>query len=188
MRYLPLLLLGLLAGCAHYEYDLTQPAAQQMHVGSDQSATTTIDPLRYEMITVESKLVMMIHNPTGQPITLDAARSYVLDADGRSRNVAGITVAPGSFAKFIFPPPKPYVRDSGGFVFGSGIEPAGGFHHSAGIDSGAGYYAGGPREVQNLDDNYYWDWDGETAVKFHFVFSDGSKSFTHDLTLQRVKK
>lgn len=178
----------LLTGCAHYEYDLIQPADHRLHAGTKNSATTTIEPLRYELITVESNLVMMIHNPTETPITLTPDKSYIVDADGRSRNVRGITIAPGGYAKFIFPPPKPYVRDDSGvhFGFGTNIETAGGFHHG-GAGSGVGYETGGPRTVQGLDDNYYWDWDGETVVTFHFVFSDESKTFTHDLTLQRVK-
>ncbi len=188
MRY-TILLLALLTGCTHYEYDLIKPADNRLHVGTKTSATTTIEPLRYELITVESKLVMMIHNPTDQPITLSPAKSYVLDPNGRSRNVQGITIAPGGYAKFIFPPPKPYVRDDSGVHFGVGtsIETAGGFHHGRGLGTGVGYETGGPRTVQNLDENYYWDWDGGTAVTFHFVFSDGDKTFTQDLTLQRVK-
>jgi hypothetical protein len=188
MRIATCLLLALLTGCASYEYDLTQPAGARVHIGTKDPAVAKIPPLRYELITVDSQLVMMIHNDTDAPITLRGDQSYLLDATGRSRNVRGLTIAPGSYGKFIFPPPKPYVPDSGiRLGVGTGIETAGGFHHR-GVGTGVDYDSGGPRQVQNLDDNYYWDWDDESAVKFHFVFnrSDGT-AFTQDLVINRVK-
>jgi len=189
MRYATLFLLTVIlltGGCAHYEYDLLQPA--KLHAGTKEAASAKIDPLRYDLITVENQLVMMIHNPTEQPIVLQGDKSYVIEPSGRSCYLRGMSIAPGSYAKYIFPPPKPYVQDPGGFRIGVGtnIETAGGFRNGAGM--GGGYETGGPQPVRNLDESYYWTWDGEGTVKFHFVFLSNDKdSFTHDLVIQRTK-
>jgi len=185
MRYLPFLFL-LLTGCAHYEYDLIQPMDQRLHAGTKEFATARIDPLRYELITAENRLVMEIRNPTDQPVALAGDKSYILDGSSRSRSVQGITIAPGSYVKFIFPPPKPYVQDDGGFRVGMGVETAGGFH-DRNVGTGVGYDTGGPRRIGNLDENYYWEWDDEDAVKFHFAYTSDGKSFAHDLVIKRTK-
>lgn len=182
----PFLLLAvlMLVGCKSYEYDVIQPQPA-LHVGTKQFVSTELSPLRYEMITVEDYLVMQIRNPTDRSVSLLPDKSYIIDQRGQSRSVNGLTIAPGSFIKLIFPPPRPYVRDEGGFRFGvgTGIDTSGGF----GTRLGTGYGGGGTSSVRNLDENYYWPWEGEGTVKFHFVFSDGKENFDHDLVIERKR-
>src|SRR5687768_7678495 len=105
-RILPVCLLMCfgLAGCAKYEYDLVQPSEPAAHVGTKDWVTAPMDPLSYRLITVDSHLVMQIHNPTETPVQLLGDRSTLVDPQGESHPLKSQTIAPQSFAKLILPP------------------------------------------------------------------------------------
>jgi hypothetical protein len=181
MRYLLFILL-LAPGCASYEYNVLRP--QQLHVTDKPPVRLEQPPVTYDMVVADNDLVMTITNDTGDTLTLRADKSYVIDKTGASRAVRGMAIAPHSHIKFIFPPPKPYVRDDNPQVgFGFGAYDGGGMATGVGVGTG---YGGG--SVQNLDENVYWDWKGEGVVKFHFVFSDSKQTWEQDLIIDRKKK
>jgi hypothetical protein len=182
MRYALLAILLLATGCAKYEYDLIQPV--QQHIGQEPPVTLEQPPIRYEMVTDDSQLVVTMHNLTDTTLTLRQEKSYVIDKQGASRAVRGMAIAPKSYIRQTFPPPRPYVRDDGPNVgFGFGAYDGGGMATGVGVGTSTG---GG--QVQNLDENYYWEWDGEGQVRFHLVFSDDKNTYEHDLVIKRVKK
>lgn len=176
------MLLLVTTGCAKYEYDILQPV--QQHISSEPPVKLDQPPVSYEMVTDDSQLVVTMHNQTDTTLTLRPEKSYVIDKKGASRAVRGMAIAPKSYIKMTFPPPRPYVADDGPRVgFGFGAYDGGGMATGVGVGSGGG---GGP--VQNLDENVYWEWDGVGQVRFHFVFSDDKNLFEHDFVIDRVKK
>lgn len=180
MRPLLLLLPLLLTGCVKYEYDLIQPI--QQHIGQEPVALE-LSPVRYEFVADDSQLVVAMHNLTDTTLTLRQEKSYVIDKKGATRAVRGMAIAPRSYIRMIFPPPRPYVRDDSPRVgFGFGAYDGGGM--ATGVGVGTGY--NGP--VQNLDENLYWEWNGQGQVRFHFVFSDDQTTWEHDLLIDRVKQ
>jgi hypothetical protein len=183
---LPLLLLT--TGCAHYEYDLTAPADLARHIGTKADEVVRLDPLEYRLRSYDDHLVMQIFNPTADPITLLGDQSYAVAPDGQSHPLRGQTIAPNTFVKLIFPPPRPYYQSSPsiGIGFGVGVS-----HHL-----GAGYYSplydpfwDEPRYYTYYDanDTSYWDWNGESNARIHLTYQRAGKNFAHEFSFHRKK-
>src|SRR4051812_3040367 len=71
-------------GCAHYEYDLVEPADVAQHVGTKQSVVVPMEPLRYEARSVEDRLVLFIFNESDAPVKLLGDDSFAVDPRGES--------------------------------------------------------------------------------------------------------
>jgi hypothetical protein len=185
--------LFLLAGCAHYEYDLTSPPDLSRHIGTKSDEVIQRDPLEYRLRTAEDRLVMSIFNPTDDPITLLGDRSYVVAPSGQSHPLRNQTIAPHTFVKLILPPMHAYYRDTGptfgiGFGLSSGYGYRG-FRHYDPFFHGF-YDYGYPRYISYYDpsDATYWNWEGETDVRLHLVFERDKKNFSQDFTFHRKKR
>jgi hypothetical protein len=190
-----LLTLSALSGCAKYEYNLVRPPELQRHIGKATDAVFSLDPLEYRMRTVDSRLVVRIFNPSNDVIELVGPRCSVVDPDGQSHPLRTQSIAPGSFIKLIFPPPRPQVYDYGP-TFGLGI----GYRVDAyPYRRVPGYYDPywpyydpyylSPRYLAVYDENdtYYWDWRGEGEARAVLTFRRGEKEFRHEFLFRRQK-
>ncbi len=188
---------ALCAGCAKYEYDLVKPTDLSRHIGKAGDAVFALDPLEYRARTVDNRLVLRVFNPTEDAIELLGPRCSVVDPEGQSHPLRSQSIAPGSFIKLIFPPPRPEVYNYGP-TFGVGV----GYHVNAypyyrypydGYGYGPyrydPYYYYGPRYLAVVDENdtYYWDWRGEGEARAVLAFRRGDKEFRHELVFRRLK-
>src|SRR5437879_2762117 len=110
VRILALVFL-LAGGCAKYEYNLVKPPDLARHISANTDTVFTLDPLEYRLRTVENRLVMRAFNPTSDVIELVGPKCSVVDPDGQSHPLRSQSIAPQSFIKLIFPPPRPQVYE-----------------------------------------------------------------------------
>ena len=181
-------------GCAKYEYNLVKPTELQRHIGKDADAVIPWDPLEYRMRTVDNRLVVRIFNPTQDIIEMVGPRCSVVDPEGQSHPLRTQTIAPGSFIKLIFPPPRPQVYDYGP-TFGVGV----GYQVDAypyryypyGYDPYWNYYGPHYLAVYDENDTYYWEWKGEGETRAVLTFRRGNagdaKEFRHESVFRRQK-
>ncbi len=176
-----------LEGCAHFEFDIVKPAEFTAHVGSKSPLHIERAPLRYRMQAVEGRLVMWIDSPGPGSVRLLGDQSVVVDPDGASHPLESRTIAPGSFIKLVLPPMRPVVGPAGPALhFGVGT---GGMHRienetPAVYDRPVGLSAGAAR----IEDDAYWDWEGQTPVRMTLRFVIGEQApFDHDWTILRKK-
>jgi hypothetical protein len=183
-------------GCAHFEYDLVEPAEHAAHIGTKSPVEVRLEPIRYEAQTSSDHLVLVIHNETQDPLKLLGEDSFAVDPNGESHPLPTRTVAPGTSTKLILPPVKPTFRETGGPTIGVGVGV--GVAHGYGR---RGYYHGGfagdpwyyddyPRYYRLEDDGtVYWNWSGNgTDVRLRLVYRQGDRPpFHHDFTFRRVK-
>jgi hypothetical protein len=177
-------------GCAHYEYDLVQPADFAQRIGTKSGSLITLAPIRYEARSVSDRLVLFIHNQSNDAIKLQGDDSFAVDPRGESHPIPTRTIAPGSSTKLIFPPVRPTIRQSGPvFGFGVGMHVSSRREYHGGYPYGDPFYNDYPRYYRVEDDGtVYWDWGGNgTSVKVRLVYSQGEKTFHHDFTFRRVK-
>jgi hypothetical protein len=197
---LPALLLVNLAfvagGCAHYEYDLVEPADHAQHFGTKTPVEVPREPIRYQAQASSDHLVLVIHNETQDPIKLLGEDSFAVDPNGESHPLPTRTIAPGTATKLIFPPIKPTFRQSGpsvGFGVGVGVANSYGRHgyRYGGFAGDPWYYDDYPRYYALQDDGtLYWNWTGDkTDVRLRLVYQQGDKQekFHHDFTFRRIK-
>jgi hypothetical protein len=172
---------------------LVSPPDLARHIGGGADEVVRVDPLEYRLRTVDNRLVMSIHNPTGEPITLAGDRSYVVAPDGQSHPLRTQTIAPGTFVKLILPPMRPGYYETGpaiGVGLGFGYSSRGRYGYGGGFGSPLyDPYFDEPRyyTYYNESDPTYWTWDGETDAKLHLVYQRGKDSFAHDFTFHRKK-
>ena len=162
-------------------------------------AFETVDrpPLRYAFRVKENRLVARVFNPTDGSIRLIGDRSVAVDPDGQSHPLQGQTIAPGSYAQLILPPPRPRVRGFGprlgvGLGVGVPIGYRGGARRYRYADPyfGGGLGGGGYRDYTVYDegDSYYWSWKGETVARFTFAYEgEGGDTFAHSFVVARRK-
>jgi hypothetical protein len=181
-----MLLLAGTVGCAKYEYDILHPQYAAQHIGSKAEQAVSFAPLHYRMTTVSNRLVMLIDNPTSDPITLLGERSSVVDPSGQSHPLRTLTMQPGSYIKLILPPMRPRIEHTGP-SFGIGFGTAVGYNHvRRGYLNTQDFYDE-PRYVTVYDDDtgLYWDWDGESQIRLNLVFQRGSDTFEHEWVIAR---
>lgn len=181
-RFVLLLLFALIPGCATYQFDIIQPPTPDRQIRDDQPTRLPIDPLEYRLQADEGRLVMLIFNPTPDPIELLGNKSTVVDPDGHSHPLRDQTIAPGSFVKEIFPPMRLFQDPSGptwhfgvGTIIGAADPPAYGPYPTL-MDA-----AGDPGI-------YFWDWQGESEVRMTLVYEREDSTFSHFLVFHRVKR
>ena len=191
------ILLSLLPGCARYEYDVVQPADLAGHVGEKSwVALRRSNDLEYCLRAADNRLVMHIYNRGGQPVKLLGADSAAVDSRGESHPLQSAIIPPGSYAKRVFPPPPPRVQRYGP-SFGFGIGYAGAarvrgrhnrhhphrFHSAAAHDFEPRYYS-----VYDPNDRTFFNWPGESAVRFLFAYqAEGDEVFRHEFLIRRRK-
>lgn len=188
--YCALLMTAAFTGCARYEFDVIQPADQRQHVGRKTDAVVKIEPLVYRLRSVEGRLVLRIRNETDAAIQLDGERSAVVDTEGQSHPLRSQTIASGSFIKLIIPPLRPRVGRPGP-TFGVGV----GIGTSR-YDARRGHalpshdpFLHEPMYMTVYDDSdaYYWDLEGEGAIRLELVYRRGEETINHHLELARRK-
>ena len=189
---------GPLVGCTTYEYDIVAPPELAQHIGTKQWVRAAQEPLEYRFITVESRLVMEIHNRTPDPVQLVGDRSVVVDPRGQSHGLRGQTIAPNSFVKLILPPMQARVERGGpsvGFGIGLGLGSAGyrgrrAYYPYGGVGYGVPLGYDEPRYYAVVDpnDSTYWEWSGEGEARLTLVYDHGGgKTFTHQFVFGRRK-
>ena len=187
------LLLFLAVGCTRYEYEIVEPAEFAGHVGKKTPAAIELDPVRYEAVTRNGRLVLVIHNESDQPLKLLGDDSFAVDPRGESHPLPTRTIAPDSTTKLIFPPVRPTLRRSSGATLGIGVGLGSrSYRRGYGRYGFAGdpwYYDDYPRHYRLEDDGtVYWDWPGDgTSIRVRLVYQLGEKTFHHDFTFRRVK-
>lgn len=175
---------GLLSGCVRYEYDIVAPAQFTQHVGSQSDAVVRQSPLTYRMRSAENHLVIQVYNDGPDALTLSPAESFVADASGQSRRIAGRVVAPAAFVKLILPPLPPDRAPVGPVVsFGVGAGSGAG----TGMDVGTGL-ADPPRPSADASADDPWNWPGESDVRLSLTYRKGDgPRFTHAFLFHRSK-
>ena len=175
---LPLILVWA-GGCASYRYDVVPPAGATLTVAKDRDLVVPADPASLRVRQHESRCVVIIENPTTQPISLDAAGSAIVDPYGESRSIASQLIPPGSFTKLILPPYDERPRNNSGLQFGIGVM----------VDAGD---LDQPRKAQMLQSNApkqeYWEWDGEGEIRLILSLKQESTSTRPEMVIRRTKK
>jgi hypothetical protein len=153
----------LLGGCAHYEYDILQPAELAGHTGSDSDTVIARDPLIYRMRSYENYLIIRLYNPTADPIRILGDRSYIVDPQGQSHPVPSQTIGPHAFIKLILPPLPPETITSGPTV----TIPVGAAADFGPAVSEIVYQPAGTRYA---NDGHYWEWNSPGPVRMSLTF------------------
>ena len=190
-------LAGLSAGgCVRYEYDIVRPPDLARHIREDRDLIIHRPPLEYRMRSVENYLVIRVFNPTPEPIRLLGDQSFVIDPYGQSHPLQGQTIAPGTYIKLIFPPPRPQVEPTGptiGFGVGMGFGRAWGYGPGRwgywGYDAYYDPYWDYPRYYTVYSGNaVYWNWTGQSDVRVSMVYQrPDQKPFTQDWLFHRQR-
>jgi len=199
------LILCLLTGCAHYEYDIVQPPELAGHVGDDAwVALRRGGGIDYRLRSYDNYLVVLIYNDGDTPVKLLGADSFAVDPHGESHPMPSSTIPPGSFVKRVFPPPRPRVEPYGpswsvgvGYVHAQQVtaassHPQHSAWHSYPYHTWYGHpYYDAPRyyTVYDTNDRTYFDWPGGTSVRFLFAFArEGQEGvMRQELLIRRVK-
>ena len=196
-----LLLTGCLAGCARYEYDVAEPPELAAHVGTNGWTELRRGELAYRLRTSDNRLVVHVYNRGDGNVKLLGDDSAAVDPRGESHPLRGATIPPGSYAKWIFPPPRPRVAGYGPSLgVGVGVSHAYHQHHHHGAYSRDPFYpdpySSGfadpvePRYYAVYDSSYrtYFDWPGETGVRLFFTFDrGGGERLRHEFLVRRKK-
>jgi hypothetical protein len=189
---LPVALL-LMTGCARYQYALVEPSNLARTFKEKEPARVAYAPLEYDFAVRDDQLSIGIANPTPEPVTVLAGKSYVVSPDGASHPVpvAG-SIAPRSFTAMVLPPQAPVYRSRPGFSFGIGIGHYSAPFHGPTLSHGFGYHFydsmyEGPREYYPVDPSNYWTWK-TGQVRLRLTYEQGTNStFTHEFLLERRK-
>lgn len=174
-----------LVGCTKYQYRVIQPPQGEDTVVREKSPQSiTLEPLKYRLIAVESRLVMEIHNPTEDQIQLRGDLSTLVTEDGQTHTLRSSPIAPRSYLKLILPPPPPTVERTGpSITFGAGYS-TGGYRRY-----GNGYYWDEPSSYHYNDPNdpYFWSWPAPSTVHLRLVFDRPSGQLTNELVIEKSK-
>jgi len=166
----------LASGCTSYRYEITAGSGQTSEVLKDRDLVIPAAPAQLRLRQVESRCVVLITNPTTQPITIDGGNSTIVDPKGQSRSVASQLIAGQSFVKLILPPMRDY-------------DPQGPTVHL-----GLGFVANAAtvRTPQYLDVNpasqEYWEWDGAGAIHLILTLRQNDQSTRHEWTISRSER
>jgi hypothetical protein len=188
----PVMLL-LVSGCAQYQYSIVEPARLARTIG-EEGTRVTYEPLEYDFAVRDGELSMAIANPTTEPLSIVAAKSYVVSPDGASHPVpvAG-SIAPRSFVATLLPPEPPVYRSSPRFSIGFGVgHYSAPYHHGPFVSHGFGYhfydgYYEGPHDYYPVNLPNYWTWK-TGQVRLRLTYEHGTNNtFEHDLVLERRK-
>jgi hypothetical protein len=176
-------------GCARYEYDIVNPPDLARHIGEKHDEVVQAGPLEYRMRSYESRLVVDVFNPTGDPVTLAGERSFVVAPNGQSHPFRTQTIGPSAFVKLILPPMRPYYRAGGPTIgFGVGVGLSRGRYGPGYSRFGAiGYDEPQYFTYYDESDATYWTWEGETDARVHLMYQAGGRELTHEFVFHRRK-
>ena len=179
-------------GCARYEYAIVSPPDVARHIGGDRDTVIGLLPLEYRFRSVDNYLVMRVFNPTREPVRLLGQESFVVDPHRQSHPLRGQTIAPGTYIKLIFPPPRPQLEPAGpsiGIGFGARYGYGSYRHGYWARDPFYDPYWDVPRYYTVYDgDAMYWDWSGESDVRVAMVYQQADrKPFTHEWVFRRKR-
>lgn len=196
----------LLAGCAKYDYQITQPEALATRI-TDVPTRIDAGELTYHMQSNANRLVIQIFNPSAQSVQLLGDRSFVVDPGGFSRPIGPATIAGNAYSQLMLPPPRPYYEHYGPRWGGYGHYAGGyGYGYGGAYYRSAMYGAYGPHYrplyfpgidpfdpeivVYNDPNNaMHWEWSGETAIRLSFTYRrEDDSTFRDEFTIQRVKR
>ena len=144
MRLFFLLPAVILSGCGSYTYELQQPDQPPLQITKDAQQVLPVGPVEYHLRRVESRVVVLIYNRDETPLSLDGARSVVVDPGGQSHAIASQLIPPGSFAKLILPPLRDRDPSGPSILFGIGVGARVSAEPSANRKPGAGQQSSGP--------------------------------------------
>jgi hypothetical protein len=176
MRYALFIVLPLLAGCTHYEFDILQPPDLARHVGRKAHTAAEFDrpPLHYHLQAVEGRLVMDVANPNDDPVELLGGQTFVVDPAGQSHPVPSQAIGPHSFIRLVLPPMRPGYWAAPGYAVYRG----GGWW-----DYGGAVWVAVPAGPPEL----YWRWHDETMAKVHLVYKRGDETIVQEFLFGRRK-
>ncbi|MGE5609021.1 MAG: hypothetical protein ACM359_07190 [Bacillota bacterium] len=194
IRLWSILLFAALSGCTQYEFNLTEPADVAQHIGHKEPITLTREPVRYQLQAYESRLVLIVRNPTDSAIEFLGDQSYVVDPNGQSHPFPNQTIAANSFIKLILPPLLPAYRTEPGFGVGVGF----------GVSQVDPYGPSGSDPIHSWSDpydyreplyfsladsntNHYWSWNKESAIRLRLTYRHNNDTLKQDFVFQRVK-
>ena len=126
------------------------------------------------------------------------ADSFAVDPRGESHPLQSATIPPGTYVARIFPPPRPELSYTGPTVgvgvgaaygYGPGHGPwgYGPYHYHDPLRAGA-FNSYSPRyySVYDANDRGYFDWPGESSVRFRFTFErEGGERVGHEFLIRR---
>jgi len=207
-----LTLLLFVAGCAHYEFDLTHPPEMATHIGTQSDAVVDPAPMQYRMRADENHLVVRVLNPTEDPIRLVGDQSSVVDPSEQSHALRSGTIESHSFVQLVLPP-EPYLADAGAPEMDYAISAAETnaprveltayyghpycrpFYGGAYFYGYRGYYPYYPWFYgYGYWPRYYvyydgggWDWKGGSDVRLALTFERNGKTFRDEFTFKRVQ-
>jgi len=175
-RCLTLAVLLLISGCANYRYEITAGPGQTSEVLKDRDLVIPAAPAELRLRQVESRCVVLVTNPTTQPITIDGGSSTIVDPKGQSRAVASMLIAGNSYRKLILPPMRDY-------------DPQGPQVH---LGLGFMVNAATVRTPQYLDVDLpaqeYWEWDGAGSIHLILTLRQNDQSTRHEWTITRSER
>jgi hypothetical protein len=186
MRFVAVLIVLLLTGCARYGYEVVSPEQFQMTVPAQQADSfIERDLMSYALQTADSRLVLRAYNHSDAPVTLLGAESFLVDPQGQSHPLTSMTIAPQSFIRFILPPLQPQVQPRGPQIgFGVGVGTGVGSRVGVGTGVGAGTGRG---HVITDPGGPYWEWRGTGDVRLTMVLEQDQRRMEHDFVFRRVR-
>lgn len=183
------LLCVLLGGCATYEYQLVRPPELSGHIGRGTDQVVRLEPLEYRLRSMDNRLVMRIFNLADEPVELIGPKCSVVDPSGQSHPLPSLSIAPGSFIKQIFPPPRPRVYDphygpTWGVGVGMGVRVDA---RQKETPAPTAHVRPIYLDVYDEADARYWEWKGEGEARVMLVYRKGDQEIRHDFLFRRKK-
>jgi hypothetical protein len=184
MRWIGLLawVVFFVGGCASYQYQIVAPDGSARIVPKEGDLRLAASPAELQLRQVDSRCVVLIQNPTTQPISLNGAQSAVVDPTGRSRVIASQLIPPGAYVKLVLPPLREHVEPRGpqiGIGFGMRVQ----VPENTQTSVFAQYLqiGAGPME--------FWEWAGEGTASLVLSLSETNRPPTsHTVRIERSKK
>jgi hypothetical protein len=171
-------------GCAHYGFNISGEGGQQaLHVGESGETLLADDPLRYRLRAVDGRLVMLIDNPTADPIELLGDKSRVTDPDNVDHPLHGQIIAPLSSIKEVLPPLENFSDEPSP----SAPEPGNPYGRS-GFIATPNLGAATPTGSNSAGNNYLWQWNDESDIRLDLVFQQGQHEFEQRFIIHRIRQ
>src|SRR5205823_1661922 len=130
-------------------------------------------PLEYHLRTYDNVLVMRVFNPTDSPIELLGTQGAVVDPRGESHPLRERTIAPQSYIKLLFPPPRPTYYYPAGPTLGIGLGTRIGVaNHGPLNDFWYPELYPSPQYLRVYDAGnfHYWSWDDQGEVRMTLAY------------------
>jgi hypothetical protein len=167
-------------GCTSYRYEIATPGGPSGIVEKAADLVIPAPPGEIRVRQVENYCVLMIENPSTQPITLDGGESTLVDPAGEARAVATQLVPPGAFTKIVMPPLRQIAPRGPEFRIGFGMHVQAAEPLDAPVAAKYMQYSDGPVE--------FWEWSGEGVVRLIVGLRQNDQLTRHEFVITRTKK